>query len=211
MISKSFQNIGIALLGIRWLSTSVGQKKEKGHGYSKAAAEVCKYALKFGDLSVEKTWEAFKVLKGKRLTGSFGLLWGVKIPDTMTDDMPLEDLPYLEMLYKFAYSKKSYYDLLITRHVEPHSKDNDDEEELRQRGEGGRSDLAITDDVRGAGSARARSQITVDLKRGRKKAHWRIPPKTRVRVRQRIRRWDGIMYNIDLFPYVEHRLLAFIG
>ena len=80
-------------------------KREKGHGYSKAAAEVCKYALKFGDLSVEKTWEAFKVLKGKRLTGSFGLLWGVKIPDTMTDDMPLEDLPYLEMLYKFAYSK----------------------------------------------------------------------------------------------------------
>ncbi|MBU0298166.1 protein rep, partial [Acinetobacter baumannii] len=28
-------------------------KKEKGLGYSKAAAEVCKYALKFGDLSVE--------------------------------------------------------------------------------------------------------------------------------------------------------------
>jgi hypothetical protein len=38
-------------------------KKEKGLGYSKAAAEVCKYALKFGDLSVENTWEAFKVLK----------------------------------------------------------------------------------------------------------------------------------------------------
>ena len=43
-----------------------------------------------------------------------------------------------------------------------------------------------------------------------KKAHWRIPPSTRVRVRQRIRRWDGYLYNIDLFPYVEHRLLAFI-
>ena len=51
-------------------------KKEKGHGYSKAAAEVCKYALKFGDLSVEKTWEAFKVLKGKRLTGSFWPVMG---------------------------------------------------------------------------------------------------------------------------------------
>ena len=24
------------------------------------------------------------------------------------------------------------------------------------------------------------------------------------------RRWDGYLYNIDLFPYVEHRLLAFI-
>ena len=182
-------------------------RKEKGHGYSKAAAEVCKYALKFGDLSVEKTWEAFKVLKGKRLTGSFGLLWGVKIPETMTDDMPNDEtLPYMEMLYKFVYGKKSHYDLAITRMVEPKAKDDNDEEELRQRGGGERSrqaqkDDAIASDIpaRGCGA-----------KRGRKKAHWRIPPSTRVRVRQRIRRWDGYLYNIDLFPYVEHRLLAFI-
>ena len=46
---------------------------------------------------------------------------------------------------------------------------------------------------------------------GRKKAHWRIPPATRVRVRQRIRRWDGYLYNIDLFQYVERRLLDFIA
>ena len=63
-------------------------KKEKGTGYAGAAAEVCKYALKFGDLSVEHTWEAFKILKGRRLTGSFGLLWGVKIPEKATDDLP---------------------------------------------------------------------------------------------------------------------------
>ena len=106
-------------------------KERKGHGYSKAAAEVCKYALKFGDLSVEKTWEAFKVLKGKRLTGSFGLLWGVKIPDTMTDDMPEGDLPYLEMLYKFVYGKNSHYDLAMTRMVEPQAKiDRMSEEEV---------------------------------------------------------------------------------
>ena len=182
-------------------------RKEKGHGYSKAAAEVCKYALKFGDLSVEKTWEAFKVLKGKRLTGSFGLLWGVKVPETMTDDMPDDEtLPYMEMLYKFVYGKKSHYDLAITRMVEPKAKDYNDEEELRQRGGVERSrqaqkDDAIASDIpaRGCGA-----------KRGRKKAHWRVPPSTRVRVRQRIRRWDGYLYNIDLFPYVEHRLLAFI-
>ena len=119
------------------------KKKKKGHGYSKAAAEVCKYALKFGDLSVEKTWEAFKVLKGKRLTGSFGLLWGVKIPDTMTDDMPEGDLPYLEMLYKFVYSKNSHYDLAMTRMVEPQAKIDRSEEEattdrhdMRNRNEG---------------------------------------------------------------------------
>ena len=54
LISRNFQNIGIVLLVTRWLSMFAGREKEKGHGYSKAAAEVCKYALKFGDLSVEK-------------------------------------------------------------------------------------------------------------------------------------------------------------
>ena len=98
-------------------------KKEKGTGYAGAAAEVCKYALKFGDLSVEHTWEAFKILKGRRLTGSFGLLWGVKIPEKATDDLPDDQsLPYLEMLYKFNYGKHSYYDLIVTRNVEPKAK-----------------------------------------------------------------------------------------
>ena len=54
-------------------------KKTKEHGYAKAVAEVCKYALKFSDLSLENTWEAFLTLKGKRLTGSFGSMYGVKI------------------------------------------------------------------------------------------------------------------------------------
>lgn len=185
-------------------------RKEKGHGYSKAAAEVCKYALKFGDLSVEKTWEAFKVLKGKRLTGSFGLLWGVKIPETMTDDMPDDEtLPYMEMLYKFVYGKKSHYDLAITRMVEPKARERAEEKEATtttyERDIAGGS---ITDDVRTLpvrGPA-----VTERPQRGRKKPHWRVSPSTRVRVRQRIRRWYGYLYNIDLFPYVEHRLLAFI-
>jgi plasmid rolling circle replication initiator protein Rep len=190
-------------------------KKEKGHGYSKAAAEVCKYALKFGDLSVEKTWEAFKVLKGKRLTGSFGLLWGVKIPDTMTDDMPEGDLPYLEMLYKFVYGKNSHYDLAMTRMVEPQAKiDRMSEEEattdrhdMREMERGAKTDEARTERpyARHLDAKRCTAQ-----EQGRKKAHWRIPPATRVRVRQRIRRWDGYLYNIDLFIYVERRLLAFI-
>lgn len=185
-------------------------KKSKEFGYAKAAAEVCKYALKFGDLTVEKTWEAFKILKGKRLSGAFGSLYGVKIPENLADEMPDDqDLPYLEMLYKFVFGKHSYYDLVMTRQVEPHSKDNDDEAEIRQREEGGRSYLAITDEARTL-PVRGHA-VTERPQRGRKKAHWRIPPKTRVRVLQRLRRWDGIMYNIDLFPYVEHRLLAFIG
>ena len=192
-------------------------KKEKGHGYSKAAAEVCKYALKFGDMSVEKTWEAFKVLKGKRLTGSFGLLWGVKIPDTMTDDMPEGDLPYLEMLYKFVYGKNSHYDLAMTRMVEPQAKIErmSEEEEPTDRHDMSENELGAIKDVRGAeriGAERKRLPANRTApQHGRKKQHWQVPPVTRVRVRQRIRRWDGYLYNIDLFPYVEHRLLDFIS
>lgn len=92
-------------------------KKDKQFGYGKAFAEVCKYALKFSDLSMEDTWEAFKMLKGERLSGSFGCLWGVKIPDTMEDDpITEEDLPYLEMVY--LYKDRAGYSLEATRHVE---------------------------------------------------------------------------------------------
>lgn len=186
-------------------------KKEKGSGYAGAAAEVCKYALKFGDLSVEKTWEAFKILKGRRLTGSFGLLWGVKIPEEATDELPDDQsLPYLEMLYKFNYAKQSYYDLIVTRNVEPKAK--------AELGGGG---AATTDRRCEAVALATKDEATifgrgegtqhVKIVRGRKKAHWKVPALTRVRVRHRIHRWDGFLYNIDLFPFVERRLLAFIG
>ena len=187
-------------------------KKDKQYGYSNAAAEVCKYALKFGDLSVENTWEAFKVLKGKRLSGAFGSLWGVKVPENLADDMPDEkDLPYLEMLYRFVFGKKSYYDLEMTRHVEPQTTDRQSEEEELRRptdttGENER--VAMTD-----GAYLSEGRAFVPLRLGgtvRKKQRWRLPPKTVVRLKNRMHRWDGFLYNIDLFPYVEHRLLAFI-
>ena len=94
-------------------------KKTKEEGYSKAVAEVCKYALKFSDLSTEKTFQAFLTLKGKRLTGSFGSMHGVKIPEKATDEMPKEELPYFELLYRFVFGERSYYDLEITKDVKP--------------------------------------------------------------------------------------------
>ena len=53
-------------------------------------------------------------LKGKRLTGSFGSMYGVKIPEKL-DDMPLDELPYMEMFYRFVFGERSYYDLEITK------------------------------------------------------------------------------------------------
>jgi hypothetical protein len=46
-------------------------------------------------------------------------MYGVKIPEKLTDDMPLDELPYIEMFYRFIFGERSYYDLSSTRHVEP--------------------------------------------------------------------------------------------
>ena len=163
------------IVDIRRIKPKKGMNKLQA--LQEAISEVCKYALKFGDLSVQKTWEAFKVLKGKRLTGSIGLLWGVKVPEKLTDEDIEESLPYLEMLYKFVYGKSSYYDLAATRHVEPQIDDNDDE----------------------AGATSEEAEKTVALKNVvRKKQHWQVPPVTRVRVRDRIRRWDGYLCVLNL-------------
>ena len=113
------------------------------------------------------------------------------------------------MLYKFNYAKQSYYDLVVTRNVEPKAK--------AELGGGGAATtdrrceavaLATKDKLSFSVVARARStwKWSEDAK-----AHWKVPALTRVRVRHRIHRWDGFLYNIDLFPFVERRLLAFIG
>ena len=188
-------------------------RKHKKLGYGEAIAEVCKYALKFGDLSVEKTWEAYMVLKGDRkvglrLSGSFGLLRGVKMDDEATTDDDLqEDLPYLEMLYKFVFGKHSYYDLVMTRQVEPQANERMSEDE--------RSDRPTRHERSSAGESVGVDGVAYSVRtsprHARQKKHWQISPVTRVRVRQRIRKWDGYLYNIDLFPYVERRLLDFIA
>ena len=153
-------------------------KKSKDSGYAKAAAEVCKYALKFGDLTVENTWEAFKILKGKRLSGAFGSLYGVKIPDNPADEIDDSDLPYLEMVYKFVFGKHSYYDLTLTRHVEPQ---------------------ALNSEKMLAGAlAQGVAVFQNSVPKVRKKKHWQVSPYTRVRVKQRIKRWDGYLYVLHL-------------
>lgn len=62
--------------------------------------EVFKYALKFSELSLEDNLHAFLTLRGKRMQGSFGDFHGVQVPEKMTDEL-LDDLPYLELFYKY--------------------------------------------------------------------------------------------------------------
>lgn len=62
--------------------------------------EVFKYALKFSDLSPEENLDAYGVLRGRHLLFSAGLFRGVEVPEDLTDT-PLDDLPYIELLYRF--------------------------------------------------------------------------------------------------------------
>lgn len=78
-----------------------------------ALVEVFKYALKFNQInkdsepdSKENVWiqvEAYEVLKGRRMVGSFGSLWGVKIPENLNDS-PLTDaeLPFVDLVYQYS-------------------------------------------------------------------------------------------------------------
>lgn len=76
--------------------------------------EVFKYALKFSELTPEKNYEAFKILSGKRLVSSFGLFWGVQVPEALTDVL-LENEPYLELFYRYT---PSGYSLVSTKEAE---------------------------------------------------------------------------------------------
>lgn len=84
-----------------------------------AMQEVFKYALKFSDLELNDQLHAWETLRGRRLTGSFGSLWGIKVPDDSLDDLShLEDLPFTELVYLYKREKR-FYDLIQSRACEP--------------------------------------------------------------------------------------------
>lgn len=65
--------------------------------------EVFKYAVKFSDLPLADNWHGYKTLAGKRLIASFGVLRGVVIPESLLDEPQFDDLPFIEMMYRFAH------------------------------------------------------------------------------------------------------------
>lgn len=77
--------------------------------------EVCKYAVKFSDLALPDLVEAFDRLSGQRLIDSHGCFRGVVVPDTLTDD-PLDDLPFVELLYRYLGSRGYSFDPHGWRH-----------------------------------------------------------------------------------------------
>lgn len=76
---------------------------EDENGLLKAICESCKYSLKLNDIEHVDQIHAYKVLRGRRLTFTYGSLWGIKIPDDLNDtiEKELELLPYVDLLYSF--------------------------------------------------------------------------------------------------------------
>ena len=70
--------------------------------------EVFKYAAKFSEMSLEDNWDAFGVLGGKRLLRPWGVLWGVKVPEDLTDEGLTDDLPYVEKIFRYSNRFKNY-------------------------------------------------------------------------------------------------------
>lgn len=84
-----------------------GNLNAGGLDIASAMLEVCKYSLKFHDMTLEDTWHAYNVLRGKRLVNPSGLLRGLEMPDSLLDD-PFEGLPYVERHYQYRPGKRAY-------------------------------------------------------------------------------------------------------
>ena len=68
--------------------------------------EVFKYAVKFSDLTPADNLKAFLVLRRHRLLFSGGAFRGVEVPEALEDE-PLDNLPYIELMYRYAFGAYS--------------------------------------------------------------------------------------------------------
>lgn len=84
---------------------------QPGQEPAEAFSEVFKYAVKFSDLSPRDRFEAFCVLRGRRLVGSAGVFRGVEVSEELLDDEL--DGAFIDYLYRYLRDA-SCYSLLPT-------------------------------------------------------------------------------------------------
>lgn len=97
-------------------------KPDENGDYMEAFMECFKYCMKFSEMSKENVWEVHEKLSPpkinkqgiekrrlKRLHGSIGSFWGVKLPDELTDDKEetiSDNTPFMAIFY--TYRKSCY-------------------------------------------------------------------------------------------------------
>ncbi|MEI6598333.1 MAG: hypothetical protein WCL22_04750 [bacterium] len=81
-------------------------KEREGEGVTGGFMEVFKYAVKFSSMTAPDVVSCWRLLQGQRMISSFGLFYGVQVPDDLADEQ-LSGF-YVEMLYRYHYSEGSY-------------------------------------------------------------------------------------------------------
>lgn len=79
--------------------------------------EVCKYAMKFSELSLSDNFHAYEVMTRQRLFDSHGCMRGVKVPEELTDEC-LDDQAYFELFYRYVY-KVGYSLYRVSGSIDP--------------------------------------------------------------------------------------------
>ena len=67
-----------------------------------ALVETFKYALKFSEMAVETQVACYRVLKCRRMIGSMGALFGVKLPDSLNDPLLPGEEKYVDLVYQYS-------------------------------------------------------------------------------------------------------------
>lgn len=88
--------------GDSWI-TDLQEKKDPFQGF----LETMSYSLKASTMSPEDQVEAFLRLQGKQTVRACGLYHGVQEPEPDVDT-PLDDLPYLWLLYRYSHAACDY-------------------------------------------------------------------------------------------------------
>jgi hypothetical protein len=65
--------------------------------------EVTSYAMKFSTLSTPDLLHAYLVFSGARLLRFYGELYNLKIPSSLTEELLQDELPYVDLMYRFFY------------------------------------------------------------------------------------------------------------
>jgi plasmid rolling circle replication initiator protein Rep len=71
-------------------------------GKMSALVETFKYALKFSEMPVAVQLNCYKTLKTRRMIGSMGELYGVSVPENLSDELLPGEEKYIDLVYQYS-------------------------------------------------------------------------------------------------------------
>lgn len=76
-----------------------------------ALVETFKYALKMNEMDVDTQLHCYDILAGRRMMGSMGALFGVKLPDNLNDDLLPGEEKFVDIVYQYSGSTFGYQEI----------------------------------------------------------------------------------------------------